>query len=118
MCRKIGSFRARCIRGYLSYLEDRVKYLSTIPNPDSLSEIEYCKEMIAESKNWGKNHKVCYQYIMGNISSKEAMVYLGTPERSFYRIMAAQKDEFIGVLKKLEVQLMDKYGLDDRPVIS
>lgn len=116
MCRKTNSFRSRGIKGYLSYLDDRIKYLGTIPSVDNMNELEYCKEMIAEAKNWGKSHKVCYQYIRGNITSKEAMAFLGTPERSFYRIMAAQKDEFVGLLKKLEVQLMAKYGLDDQEI--
>ena len=112
MCRKTGSFRARDLEGYLSYLENRIKYLSTIPDTDNFSEIEYCKEMLEASEKWGNSHRIYYQYIRGNITSKEAMSFLGVPERTFYRIMATHKDKLVGLLNRLEAELMAKYGLD------
>lgn len=112
MCRKTGSFMSKGIKGYLAYLDDRIKYLSTVPSIDNLNELEYCKEMLSEAKNWGKNHKVFYQYIRGYITPKEAIALLGTSERSFYRLMATQRGEFVCVLRRLEVQLMSKYGLN------
>ena len=54
------------IKEYISYIRARQEYLKKFVGEDyPLSEIRFYRELEIAIKEWGRNHKVVYKYLLG-----------------------------------------------------
>ena len=103
--------KSKGIRSYLNYIKQRQSYLKIFVGEDyPLTELKYYRELQQRIGEWAKKHRVAYQYIMGKISSQDAIDYIGVSERVFYRIISKQKEEMISFIKETENELEGKYS--------
>ena len=97
------------VKNYLTYIENRLRYVKLLLNGVECNEYRYYSSMLNRIKKWSKNHAVFYAHSCGKVSTEEGKMLLGVPDRTFYRMMRKQRKEFILFIKQQEVALAKEY---------
>ena len=105
------------LREFINYVSNRIAYLKIFNFDIPSNEYKYHCILRKRIKQWGEEHAIFYKYLMGEITTEQAMCLYGIYERSFYRIMTNQRKELIAFIEEHERILSEKYPFESMPDI-
>ena len=100
------------LRKYISYIPLRLAYLKIYKVSPNHNEYKYYTELYKSIKEYGNSHKAFFLYLTRKINVEKCKAFYKVSERTFYRIFAKQRKEFIEWLRQKETELSKLYPFE------
>ena len=97
------------VKKYLRYIQNRLSYLKILSGDIPSNEYRFYQSLQKSINEWGKKHAIFYGCLTGKITTAQAKSSFGCSEKTFRRMMRAQKKSLIKFIEKQEEILSDKY---------